>query len=307
MREVDLRSADLNLLVVLDALLEERNVTRASLRLGMSQPATSRALARLRAMFSDSLLVDGPGGYLLTARAEQLRPLLRSVLADARQMLDAPTFDPRAATGTVRLLMLDLEAAVLTPRLIGVLAERAPLLGVEVKPPGAEPLDVLAAGEADAVIGVIDEAPAGIRKRTLYADEFATIMRTGHPAAGEPLSLAQFLELEHIVVSITGMGRAWIDEVLGRQGLQRRVKVRVPSFFAALEIAAQSDLVMTLPHRLVETAAGMGRFAVARPPLDAGRVVMSLAWHARNQDDPRHSWLRKAIVAATARSEDERR
>jgi len=258
-------------------------------------------------MFSDSLLVDGPGGYLLTARAEQLRPLLRSVLADARQMLDAPTFDPRAATGTVRLLMLDLEAAVLTPRLIGVLAERAPLLGVEVKPPGAEPLDVLAAGEADAVIGVIDEAPAGIRKRTLYADEFATIMRTGHPAAGEPLSLAQFLELEHIVVSITGMGRAWIDEVLGRQGLQRRVKVRVPSFFAALEIAAQSDLVMTLPHRLVETAAGMGRFAVARPPLDAGRVVMGLAWHARNQDDPRHSWLRKAIVAATARSEDERR
>jgi diguanylate cyclase (GGDEF)-like protein len=109
MREVDLRGADLNLLVVLNALLDERSVTRAATRLGMSQPAASRALARLRGLFSDALLVDGPGGYLLTARAEEMRPLLRNTLAGVSELLDGRAFDPMHATGPVRLLMLDLD------------------------------------------------------------------------------------------------------------------------------------------------------------------------------------------------------
>jgi DNA-binding transcriptional LysR family regulator len=303
MRQVDLRTADLNLLVVLAALLEERSVTRAAIRLGMSQPATSRALARLRVLFSDTLLVDGPGGYALTARAETMRPLLQRTLAGARELLEGQVFDPLLASGVVRLMMLDLEAAVLTPRLIARLAEQAPGLNLEVAPPGPRPLASLEAGEVDALIGVVEDAPAGIRKRKLYEDEFVTLMRHAHPAAGQPLDLARFLALEHIVVSITGTGRAWVDAVLARDGLQRRVKVRVPGFFAALEIAARSDLVITLPASLARTAAGMGRFAIAAPPLELGKVVMSLAWHARHQDEARHAWLRKTIVSAMAEPE----
>ncbi|MDX0487387.1 LysR family transcriptional regulator [Sinorhizobium medicae] len=299
MREVDLRAADLNLLVVLNALLEERSVTRAATRLGMSQPAASRALARLRVLFSDAILVDGPGGYLLTARAEEMRPSLRNTLAGVNELLDGRTFDPMRATGAVRLLMLDLEAAVLAPRLISSLAEQAPAVDLQVVSPGLRPLEALEADAVDAVIGVVDEAPAGIRKRKLYQDGFVTLMRADHPAAGQKLTLERFLELDHVVVSITGTGPAWVDEILARLGRQRRVKVRVPSFFAAVEIAARSDLVITLPSSLARTA-DMRRFVMTPPPLDLGSVVMSLAWHGRNQDAPRHVWLRRTIVTAVS-------
>ncbi|MBP2469409.1 DNA-binding transcriptional LysR family regulator [Sinorhizobium meliloti] len=266
----------------------------------MSQPAVSRALARLRALFSDALLVDGPGGYLLTSRAEDLRPLLRNTLAGVSELLDGRTFDPMQATGSVRLLMLDLEAAVLAPRLIASLAVQAPAVDLQVVPPGLRPLEALEADAVDALIGVVEDAPAGVKKRKLYQDNFVTLMRAEHPAAARKLTLERFLELDHVVVSITGTGRAWVDEILARSGRKRRVKVRVPSFFAAVEIAARSDLVMTLPSSLARTAADMRRFVMAPPPLDLGSVVISLAWHARHQDAPRHVWLRRTIAAAVA-------
>ncbi|TIM71482.1 MAG: LysR family transcriptional regulator [Mesorhizobium sp.] len=227
MREVDLRRIDLNLLVALEALLDEKNVTRAASRLGMSQPAASRALGRLRALFSDALLVDGPGGYILAVEA-------------------------------------------------------------------------LEQGSADAMVALVDEAPAGIRRRGLYDEKLVTLMRAEHPALARKLTLERFLELEHIVVSVTGVGPAPVDEVLARIGRTRRVKLRVPNFFAAVEIAARSDLVMTLPSSLARAAANMKRFVSLPPPLDLGSFTMSLVWHARQQDAPRHIWLRRAIVAAAA-------
>jgi len=147
--------------------------------------------------------------------------------------------------------MLDLEAAVFAPSLIAMLAEQAPSVNLEVVPPGARPFEALETGTVDALIGVVDDAPAGIRKRKPYEDGFVTMMREEHPAAGRTLGLTQFLEFDHVVVSITGTGQAWVDEVLDRQGKQRRVKVRVPGFFAAVESAARCDLVMTLPGRRI--------------------------------------------------------
>lgn len=298
MHEVELRRVDLNLLVVLEALLEERSVTRASGRLGMSQPAVSRALARLRKLFGDRLLVEGCGGYVLTARAEGLRPLLHTTLVQIGTLLEASPFDPSAATGTLRLLMLDLEAAALAPHLLARLAAEAPNLDLDVVPPGPAPLESLQRDAVDAVIGVIEEAPAGIHRRGLYDDSLVTLMRTGHPAAKRKLTLDRYLELGHIVVSVTGEGPAPVDAALARMGRRRRVRVRLPGFLAAVEIAARSDLVMTLPSSLARTAAGMERFVVLPPPLDPGSFTMSLLWHARHQTEPRHIWLRRTIVAA---------
>lgn len=298
MREMDLRSIDLNLLVALEALLEERSVTKAAHRLGMSQPAMSRALARLRTLFADALLADGQRGYVLSARAAQLRPLLRQVLAGIGDLLEARPFDPATATGQVRLLMADLEAAALAPRLLARIAVEAPLLDLDILPPGGALLGGLEGDVADAVVGVIDEAPAGIRRRALYRDRLVTMMRSGHPAARGKLTLEKFLALDHLVVSVTGVGPAPIDALLASMARRRRVAVRVPSFLAAVEIAAQSDLVMTLPSSLARTAMGMGRFATLPPPFEAGRFTMSLAWHARRQDEPRHAWLRQAVVEA---------
>lgn len=298
MREMNLRGIDLNLLVVLEALLEERSVTRAAGRLGMSQPAVSRALARLRKLFGDGLLVEGRGGYLPTARAEALRPRLRRTLAEIGGMLEASPFDPAAATGELRLLMLDLEAAALVPPLLTRLALEAPGLDLDIVAPGPRVVEALEKDAVDAVVGVIDEAPVGILRRGLYDDGFVTLLRAGHPAAGEKLTLNRYLELGHIVVSVTGEGAAPVDAALARIGRQRRVRVRVPSFLAAVEIAARSDLVMTLPSSLARTAGGMGRFVALPPPLDLGRFTMSLLWHARHQDEPRHIWLRRSLVAA---------
>lgn len=295
---MDLRRIDLNLLVALDALLAERNVTRAAARLGISQPAASRALGRLRAQFSDALLVDGPGGYLLSARAEELRPALRRTLAAIGTILESNAFDPAVATGSVRLVMTDLHAAVLAPRLLSRLAVEAPALDLDIVPPGSSPIEALENDAADGVVGVIDEAPAGIRRRKLLDDRFVTFMRKAHPAAGRKLTLDRYLGLDHIVVSITGRGPAPMDDLLSGMGLSRRVRVRVPNFFAAVEIAASSDLVMTLPASLAGTAAGGERFVMRPPPVDPGRFALSLLWHARHQDAPRHVWLRRLVVAA---------
>ncbi len=298
MRQVDLRAIDLNLLVALDALLEERNVTRAAHRLGMSQPAASRALGRLRALFSDALLVDAPGGYGLSARAEELRPLLRRTLAGVGEMLEANSFDPATATGRIRLLMPDLQAAVLAPHLLARLAHEAPSLDLDIAAPGTNGMEALEQGTADAMVALIDDAPAGIHRRRLYDEELVTLMRADHPVRAETLTLDRFLALEHIVVSVTGVGLAPVDEVLARLGRTRRVRLRVPNFFAAVEIAARSDLIMTLPASLARAAANMRRLVSLPPPLDLGSFTMSLAWHARQQDAPRHIWLRRAIVAA---------
>lgn len=298
MRKVNLRRIDLNLLVALQALLEERNVTRAAQRLGMSQPAASRALGRLRALFSDALLVDAPGGYVLSARANEIRPHLQRILAGVGDMLEANAFDPATATGHIRLLMPDLQAAVLAPHLLARLAREAPLLDLDIAAPGANGFEMLEHGGAEAMVALIDDAPAGIQRRRLYDEELVTLMRAQHPALARKLTLERFLALEHIVVSVTGVGAAPVDEALARLGQTRRVKLRVPNFFAAVEIAARSDLVMTLPASLARAAATMERFVSLAPPLDLGTFTMSLAWHARQQDAPRHIWLRRAIVAA---------
>lgn len=127
-------------------------------------------------------------------------------------------------------------------------------------------------------------------------------MRAGHPAAGGDLTLERYLALEHIAISVTGIGPAPVDGKLSTMGRVRRVKVRVPNFFSAVEIAARSDLVMTLPASLACVAAGMGRFAALPPPVDPGRLALSLLWHARHQDAPRHVWLRRLIVAAATQT-----
>lgn len=298
MHKVELRQVDLNLLVMLEALLEERSVTRASGRLGMSQPAVSRALGRLRKLFGDKLLVDGRGGYQLTARAEELRPALSTTLVQVGMMLETQPFDPSAAAGKVRLLMLDLETAVLAPHLLSRLSAEAPNLDLDVLPLGSAAMEALEKGAVDAIIGVVEEAPAGIHRRGLYDDSFVTLMRTEHPSANKALTLDQYLELEHIVVSVTGEGVAPVDTALNMAGRERRVRARVPSFLAAVEIAAHSNLIMTLPSSLARTAAGMGRFVALPPPLELGSFTMSLLWHARHQNEPRHIWLRRAIMEA---------
>ncbi len=310
MHEVDIRQVDLNLLVMLDALLEERSVTRAAERLGMSQPAMSRALARVRKVFSDALLVEAKGGYLLTARAEGLRPSLRTVLMGINELLETRPFEPGKATGSLRLLMTDLETASLVPGLLSGITAQAPGLNLDVLPPGPSIFEALETDNVEAVIGVVEDAPAGIQRRGLYDDHFVTLMRQGHPDARTGISLDRFQELGHIAISVTGSGPSPVDVALAELGRKRCVRVRVPSFLAALEIVFASDLVMTLPSSLVRSSSMMNRFVAVPPPVKLPDFTMSLLWHARHQDAPRHVWLRQMMVdaahAMTTRGKGER-
>jgi DNA-binding transcriptional LysR family regulator len=299
MHEMDLRRIDLNLLVALDVLLDERSVTRAAERLGRSQPAVSRCLARLREVFADPLLVEGRGGYLLSERAEAVRPRLRRALAEVGALLAANDFDPATAGGELRLMMPDLLSASLAPPLLARLATEAPGIGLEILPPVPSVSAALESDLADALVGLIDAAPAGVRRRSLYRDSYLTLLRAGHPAAAE-LTLERYLELRHVVVSVTGVGPVPVDVALAALGRRRTVSVRIPSFLAAVEIVAGSDLVITLPATLARRVAGSGRLVAVAPPLDLGGFTMSLVWHARHQDTPRHAWLRRSVVAAAA-------
>ncbi|MEQ8292772.1 MAG: LysR family transcriptional regulator [Roseovarius sp.] len=296
MHELELRNVDLNLLVMLGVLLEERSVTRAAGRLNMSQPAVSRALGRLRMAFADPLLVEDRGGYCLSARAEDIQPRLKRLLADAGDLMSAREFVPADAVGTIRLLMPDLEATTLAPSLLARLQAEAPALDLEIHPLAGPVFEALGSDTADALIGVIGDAPSGIHARALYDDRYVTLMRRDHPARGLDLTLERYLDLGHIAVSVAGTGRSAVDEALAELGQTRRVQVRVPSFLAALEIAARSDLLLTIPSSLARTEAARDRLDARPPPLPLAGFTMRLLWHARHQESPRHIWLRNMIV-----------
>lgn len=299
----DLRGIDLNLLALLEALFETRNITRAGDRLDLSQPAASRALGRLRHALGDPLFVRGAAGLVPTPRAESLRGSLHEALAAVRAMLKPPGFDPAHATGPVRLFVNDVDAAALVPRLLAVFATQAPGLDIVLLPRRDDPLAAIAADEGDLALGVYPTAGAGFRRQRLYGDTMVCVLRRGHPALARGLTLARFVELRHALISITGTGGGIVDDVLAARGLVRRVALRIPSFLAAPLVVARSDLVVTMPRRVAAEFAAFAPIVLVEPPLPIPAFTVSQVWHERRHADPRHTWLRKTIAAVAATSE----
>lgn len=305
MREVNLAGVDLNLLVALEALLEERGVTRAAARVGLSQPAMSRALGRLRDLFGDRLLVRTPAGLLPTPRAEALAEPLARALAELRSLLGPDGFDPATARGAVRIVTPDYGSLILLPSLLRRLSREAPGLDVEVLPMGTGADDGLREGRADLAIGRIARAGAGIYRQTLFEDGFACVLRAGHPAAGR-LDLETYLGLAHAFITITGQGRGVVDGMLAERGLARRVALRIPHFVAASLVVSETDLVLTLPRRAAERLAADARLVVLDAPLPLGGFEVVQAWHERRQDDPAHAWIRRQVLAAAREAAPQR-
>ncbi|MGF6573112.1 DNA-binding transcriptional LysR family regulator [Paraburkholderia sp. GAS333] len=293
---VNLRTLDLNLLVTLDVLLSEHNVTRAAERLNFSQPSVSVHLAKLREVFGDPLLLPGPRGMRPTARAEALREPLREALeALQRAVAPASAFEPAIATHTWRVAASDYaESTIILPTLSG-LRSAAPgtrLAVVEAAPPRLA--KQAEQGDIDLGFHTSHGAPEGLRRRVLFAERYVLAGRAGHPRLKRRPTLAQFCKLEHVIVSPDGGGFVGVtDDVLARAGLTRKVVLSVPHFLFMLSVLASTDLVGLLPERLVR---GSGAHCMVQPPVDVPGYEMAMLWHERSHRDPAHRWLREFIA-----------
>ncbi|MFC0166558.1 LysR family transcriptional regulator [Pseudoduganella danionis] len=297
---INLRSIDLNLLVTLDVLLAEHNVTRAAKRLHFSQPSISVHLARLREIFGDPLLLPGPRGMQPTARAEALREPLRLALA-ALEHAVAPSaaFDPAAASNTWRVAATDYgESTIVLPALatIRTAAPASRLAVVELAPPRIS--RQAEQGEIDLAFHTETEAPAGMRHRLLFEERYVLAGRQGHPRLKRRPSLSQFCALDHVIVSPNGGGFSGVtDQALAASGLTRHVALSVPHFLFVMAALAQTDLVAMLPERLVRSNPALRSVA---PPVEVPGFRMAMLWHERVHRDAAHQWLRAQIIAAVS-------
>jgi DNA-binding transcriptional LysR family regulator len=292
---VDVAALDLNLLVVLEALLEKRSVTRAAQQVGLSQSALSSALGRLRVSFGDPLFVRSAAGMVPTPRALELEPELRSAMASLRRVIHPGAFDPAAGKMTFRIATGDYAELLMLPPLLAALARRAPSVGISVVPIASNPIRRLEDGSSDVVIAPFLEASADVEVDALFDDGFVCAMRKGHPAARNRLTLTRFARLGHLLISPEGEGVAYVDHVLGLAGLSRQVVARVPHFSVAERLLAGSDLIATLPSRLVGQMTKASVVSV-RPPFETRTFGMKAAWHRRSLASPAHRWFRSLVV-----------
>lgn len=294
----NLRRLDLNLLVTLDVLLAEHNVTRAAERLNFSQPSVSVHLAKLREIFDDPLLLPGPRGMRPTARAEELREPLRQALeALERAVAPASPFDPAQARDTWRVAATDYgESAILLPALAG-LRTAAPGTGIAVVEMAPSRIARQAEiGDIDLAFHTVEGSPLNLRRRTLFAERYVLAGRTGHPRLKRRPTLKQFCTLDQVIVSPDGGGFSGVtDAALAEHGLERRVVLSVPHFLFLRSVLESTDLVAMLPERLVGNS---GTLQVVDAPLEVPGYEMAMLWHERSHRDPAHQWLREQIVKA---------
>lgn len=292
----ELAQHDLNLFVALHALLRERHVTRAAAAVNMSQPAMSRALGRLRDMFDDPILVRTRTGMTPTARALALYPDVAELLARVRDVIRPARFDPREAVGAVRIAAPDIVSHMLVPPLIQRLAREAPGLDLEIVAWSARWREELERGAVDLTVGVPTGDEPNLYSRPLITNEWACLLREGHPALGKRWTVQLFAGLDHVLVSLLGRGGGPVDEALAAHGLKRRIALRIPYPAVAPHIVAETDLVVTTPRWLALKLASAGNVVIRRPPIPIPPVRVALVWHERSHRDPRQRWLRDALV-----------
>lgn len=306
-----LAGIDLNLLVALDALLLERSVTRAAQRIGMTQSSLSHVLRRLRTLLDDPLFIKTPRGMQPTALAAELGPPLRGALGAIEEALRTrPRFDAKSSSRAFTLASSDYGILLLLPRLMARLQRLAPGISLAVRPATDKSAEELCAGELDLLLGAVPPQPADILARRLLSDRFVCLLRADHPLAPAldrdgKLSLDQYVALPHLLISPMGRGATWVDPVLERLGLRRRIALRVPQYLAAPHIVAETDLILTIAARVARALRGALPLREVPPPVPIPGFSISAYWHAHRQDDAGHRFLREQLFAIAAEVVDE--
>ena len=309
---LNIRGSDLTLLVSLNALLEEANVTRAAARLNISQPAVSAQLARLRELFGDPLLLPAEGGrgMTLTTRALELKAPLFLALKEMETILnERPSFAPLTAQRTFSVATSDNALVMLGLNLITQLAQDAgPGVRISFRNPREDLIaNQLENGEVDALVSTERLVPLSMKTKPLLKDRYIVAQRKGHPRGIEPLTLDSYCELRHILVSNTGGSfEGFVDELLRQRNRSRDVAVSVQTYSAVPLILTQTDYLCVLPSMFARQFAD--RLDIFEPPMEAQEFTLLLAWHARNHANPSHIWLRDRLTniarSVVSRSKD---
>jgi DNA-binding transcriptional LysR family regulator len=293
---MNVQDVDLNLLRVFDAVLHERGVTPAATRLGLTQPAVSNALARLRALFGDPLFLRTPGGMDATPFARELAAPVRQALALLESALaHGPGFDPATSTRAFRFYMSDLGQIEFLPPLIERVQRAAP--GVRLEAAGVDVEDIgaaLAAGALDLAVGFLPGLGVPIRRTALFRDPYVCLMRSDHPV--QSLTKKRFMEAAHVLVTYRG-GHRVIEEALDRAGLSRHIALRVPHFTVVPMVLERTDLILTLPARVGRVYEKRGNFKTLPLPVPIPQADVGVHWHERFEADAGNRWLREQIVA----------
>jgi DNA-binding transcriptional LysR family regulator len=305
----DLASIDLNLVVALDALLADRHVTRAATRLGLTQSAASHALARLRELLGDPLLVRGPRGAMVpTPLADRIQPQLRRILDDLSTTLRGAEFDPATAHHTFHIGASDYVELVLLPAFTARIRERAPNIDLWIHSYSDHGDTELASGALDLVLGPSSTtariAPtaraAGTYERVLFDESFTCIVRAKHPIAKSKLTLARYCETPQLLVAPRGTPGSLVDDALAKVGKSRRIGLAVPHFLVVPYVIASTDLIATLASRVAHLFASTLDLVTMPPPLAIPKFRMAASWHERSHHDAPHKWLREQLFEVAA-------
>ncbi|HEY1582235.1 MAG TPA: LysR family transcriptional regulator [Chthoniobacterales bacterium] len=304
-----LESLDLNLLLVLEALASERSVTRAAAKIGLSQPALSNALSRLRTLFHDPLFERTGGQMQPTPRARQLLVPLSEAISKLREAFETQSpFRPEASEREFLIATNDYVDSLLLPRVVHRLLRHAPSAAIRAVRTDylfLPPVERLQSGELDLALGFFGQTPqhnSGLLSKRLVAGRLVCILRAAHPRAARKLSLRTFVEIPHVRIMYPDTERQGsIDAILRSRGLARRIAVTVPHYLAIPAIVAESDLLGVVPEKLARRVAPRLRLKIFDPPVALPDISIVMAWHERLQFDRAHTWFREAIAATCAK------
>lgn len=299
---MDLRQADLGLLIALDALIAERSVTRAADRLGLSQPAMSAQLARLRSLFKDPLLVSSGKQMLPTERATELQEPLHRLLDELTALVrERQTFNSVLSNRTFRIMATDYMHRIVSLPMMEELVRSAPKARLAMVLHDAKRAwQALEDDDVDVLIASDRLTPRSAKARVLMEDGFVFVQRKGHPRGRRTINLDVFCALDHVLVSPEGGGFfGATDEALAKLGRKRRVVASLPSFLLAAPLVASTDLVAVLPERLARSIPGT--FDIFPLPFESIRFYVVMSWHPRRDRDPGHEWFRGQIAAQLAK------
>ena len=295
MRYPHINKLDLDLLVHLAVLLEERHITRAAQRCFLSQSAMSRQLERLREALGDELLLRNGRSHERTARGDQLLRELEALLPRIEGVLQGRSFDPAKSKDQFQLTMTDYACLVLLPQLVRRTTQLAPNCSIEVKGWREQSLDDLRSGRIDTVITVAGlGVPQGIRSETIFSDVFVCVVSANHSIKARRISLAQYLKYRHVVIDVIGGQQTLVDRPLSNLSVRREVGLKLPFFSPSVAAVANTDMILTVPRRLALAVAHSGVRWMAAPPEIRG-FNYDMIWHQRLDDDPAHRWFREQV------------